>query len=247
MIEVIPLKYGPIFKQVFSQPKVFNQLASYAEKEIKKGNLMTAMLLALEALPKDMSKPDRPYVVEAKKQLFHAVFKFSDMSEIFNAKQISERFILAGDSHINHIAFSPDGKMIVTAEDNGNVNLWNANNGQLIHSLTEHEDSVSQAVFSPDSLTLATSSWNEVVYLWNVDNGKRLHKFNLNGDMLTFSPDGLTQASMRKESIFLWNIESSESIELHDDEQGINHHLAINPNGRLLAVSRKHYTLLWNL
>ncbi|MDM8559827.1 hypothetical protein [Candidatus Parabeggiatoa sp. HSG14] len=247
MIEVIPLKYGPIFKQVFSQPKVFNQLASYAEKEIKKGNLMTAMLLALEALPKDMSKPDRPYVVEAKKQLFHAVFKFSDMSEIFNAKQISERFILAGDSHINHIAFSPDGKMIVTAANSGNVRLWNASNGQLIHSLTEHEDSVSQAVFSPDSQMLATSSsW--VIHLWNVENGKQLHKFNLtSSDMLTFSPDGLTQASMRKDSIFLWNIESSESIELHDDEQGINHHLAINPNGRLLAVSRKHYTLLWNL
>ena len=27
MIEVIPLKYGPMFKRVFSQPNVFNQFA----------------------------------------------------------------------------------------------------------------------------------------------------------------------------------------------------------------------------
>jgi hypothetical protein len=27
MIEVIPLKYGPMFKRVFSQPTVFNQFA----------------------------------------------------------------------------------------------------------------------------------------------------------------------------------------------------------------------------
>ncbi len=71
------------------------------------------------------------------------------------------------------LAFSPDGKTIVTGDSNGSIHLWNMNTGTQLHTYKEaHKGGqVTGLAFSPDGHILASSGWDGTVLLWNVDTG----------------------------------------------------------------------------
>jgi hypothetical protein len=60
------------------------RLAKLAEQEILEGNATNGILLALEALPKNIYKPDKPYVVEAEIQLLNGILQLHEYYENFD-------------------------------------------------------------------------------------------------------------------------------------------------------------------
>ena len=70
--------------------------------------------------------------------------------------------------------FSPNGKRIVTAQDDGVVRVWNAGNGRLFFTLTGHKARANSAVFSPDSKRIVTASADETARVWDAGNGRLL-------------------------------------------------------------------------
>lgn len=104
------------------------------------------------------------------------------------------------------VAYSPDGKTIATGSghrDKGIVKLWDANSGELKHTLEGHLDQVTALAFSPDSKTLAsvntinTSEGENHVRLWELETGKQKQALANGGQAYTvaFSPDGKWLAS----------------------------------------------------
>jgi eukaryotic-like serine/threonine-protein kinase len=102
---------------------------------------------------------------------------------------------------VGAVAFSPDGRSILTASWGGTVRLWDAATGRLLAEPLPDAVSLSCAAFSPDGKAIVTGSWaTNTARLWDAANGRSLgpplvHSNSVNSvafsvNSVAFSPDG---------------------------------------------------------
>jgi WD40 repeat protein len=72
---------------------------------------------------------------------------------------------------ICYVAFSPDGKQIVTCSYDNTAKLWDIANGNVITTFTGHTGWVYSMAFSPDKNSIVTGSADNTARLWNVKTG----------------------------------------------------------------------------
>jgi WD40 repeat protein len=96
---------------------------------------------------------------------------------------------------VQSVAFSPDGKQIVSGSHDCTMCLWDAASGQLIRSpLKGHSNSVTSVAFSPDGKQIVSGSDDHTICLWDAASGQ-LIRSPLKGHSdwvrsVAFSPDG---------------------------------------------------------
>jgi WD40 repeat protein len=66
---------------------------------------------------------------------------------------------------VSSVAFSPDGKQVVSGSYDSTVRLWDAVTGVSLQTLEGHSDYVNSVAFSPDGQQLASRSDDKTVRL----------------------------------------------------------------------------------
>ena len=94
------------------------------------------------------------------------------------------------------VAFSPDGRRLVTAQLDGIAMIWDAATGEAVHVLRGPGKDVRGVAFSPDGWRVASNSFGETM-IWDAMTGQLIDSLKTSGDGwgVEFSPDGRMIAS----------------------------------------------------
>ena len=73
------------------------------------------------------------------------------------------------------LAFSSDGKKLLSGSDDTTINLWDLETGQVLKTFEGHTAVIRGVAFSPDGRRIASASWDRTVKLWDVESGDALY------------------------------------------------------------------------
>jgi WD40 repeat protein len=150
------------------------------------------------------------------------------------------------------VAFSPDGKTLVSGGDDQVVCLWEVSSGKCLNMFHGHTRGVYSVAFSPDGKILASGGNDQAVRLWDVSSGKLLHTLQGSANAVwsvVFSPDGKILASGSDDrTVCLWEVSSGKLLQTLSGHRHWVRSVAFSPDGRTLASGSFDQTIrLWEV
>ncbi|MDB5349323.1 MAG: repeat-containing protein [Planctomycetota bacterium] len=107
------------------------------------------------------------------------------------------------------VAFSPDGRSVLTWGMGNDARVWDADTGRLRYPALPHRDKCHDLQFSPDGRLMALASYDGSVRVRDLATGAALVELPAHPDIVytaTFSPDGeLLATACRDHTIRVWD------------------------------------------
>lgn len=109
---------------------------------------------------------------------------------------------------VRTLAFSSDGKTLVSGSDDDTLRTWNTTTGRMLRKLSGHSNDVKSVAFSRDGKIIASGSKDSSVRLWDAETGRFLptlrgHFWEIKA--VAFSPDSKTVVSADDSTILFWD------------------------------------------
>lgn len=170
--------------------------------------------------------------------------------DVASGKKLLGRLLMDA-RRLHGVAFHPDGRNVVTADDQGDLRVWDAITGALVRRLTGHVGDVFDVTYSRDGRLIASGGVDETVRLWDDATGRPLHVLRGHRSFvraLAFSPDSSRIVSGAEDnSVRIWDAESGKSVGVLRGHSGHVTDVAFSPDGRNIASSSEDGTLkLWD-
>ena len=160
-------------------------LADQAERLLERGDRMKALLVALEALPKNMNHPERPLMEQVSYALSKALYSYE-----FGLKMLPDR-TLEYSNILEEVHLSPEGTKAATISSNGGLQIWDMEKASLVKEMEGNQEPqvYTKIEFLDESHLLVLK--NDILECLNAETGEMLWKkaYTYSNDF-KISPDG---------------------------------------------------------
>lgn len=154
------------------------------------------------------SKPASPYSFEPD------ITKY--LISVYNLKTGTLKNQLVHDNELTNIEMSKSGKILVTGDQTGELNIWNLGNGTLQKTLTGHESEIQSIAISPDEKIIASTEKNGQIKIWDLISGNIKstftgHSIEYDKSVGVLIPDNNTLMSwIASRDVKMWNLQTGE-------------------------------------
>ncbi|QGJ71117.1 Hypothetical protein PBC10988_28200 [Planctomycetales bacterium 10988] len=169
---------------------------------------------------------------------------------------LAQQDLFTIDSHqadVIAVAWSPNAEQIASADEKGNVFLWQADTGEFLRRLNgpAHQFvAIRDLVWSPDSKYLTLASQGSQILLWEAETGEIALEIDAHlgsVEHLDWSPDSkrIASASWDK-TVKIWEIPSGKQLSVLDPHADDLSFVSWSTDGtRLASVGEDHETQTW--
>ena len=173
-----------------------------------------------------------------------------DTVRIWDAATGTEITHVGGQGVFESLAFSPDGKRLLTS--GSNVRVWDAATGAALVTFGNGLNGPIDAAYSPDGTRVVTVDGAKSVRIWDAATGAALAALPATGAAVSralFFPDGLHLLTTDTAGIArMWDAQSGELQRAFGDVSPNLVMVAISPDGSTLATSQSDTTVtLWDV
>ncbi len=132
---------------------------------------------------------------------------------LYNSNQ---RTFRGHTSQVRSVAWSPDGKRILSGSNDNTLKVWDAETGQELLSLKGHTAFVTSVAWSPDGKRIVSGSWDNMLKIWDVNKKREIS--SLKGHTLfvisvAWSPDGKRIVSGSADGTMkVWDAEKGQEV-----------------------------------
>ncbi len=168
---------------------------------------------------------------------------------ILTAQSTTELVVQTGNTRINDIVFTPDGKQLFVAGEQ--LKLWDVATGREIMTYKGELAGSNVLAHTSDCKYVASVSQRDTIYIWDTGSREILSKLTGHTDIYTlaFSKDGKYLVSGSWDNtIILWDIKKKKKIRRYTDSDDDIFALTFSPDGEnIVCGNRNGYIYIWNL
>jgi len=139
---------------------------------------------------------------------------------ILNAITGSQTAVLSGHTNwVNSVAFSSDGRSLVSGSDDTTAKLWDMQTGGVVKTFHGHTDWVLSVSISADCTRIASGSEDHTIHLWDIQTGECLCTIEQVDRVLhvMFSPiDPQHIISVSNNKIWKWDVNGHQIPPTYD-------------------------------
>jgi WD40 repeat protein/tRNA A-37 threonylcarbamoyl transferase component Bud32 len=161
------------------------------------------------------------------------------------------RTVFLGASEVNSVAFSPDGRRIVSGGWQGTLMVWDVATGRKALTLKGHTRRVRSVAFSLDGRRIVSGSDDGTVKVWDSASGREaltLKGHNTFVRSVAFSADGRRILSGSVDgTVKIWDAATGKDTLTLKDDAGSAKCVAFSPDGRrILSGSFDGTVKIWD-
>lgn len=133
-------------------------------------------------------------------------YKLDNSIQLLSIEGSSIGFLEGHQSKIKGLSFNPDGTILVSGDDTGNIIVWDVAQQEILQTINISNDSIEAIEFNPVEASFAVAT-NNKISLINMDNGATISMEHSNVTEISFSFNGeLLATANRQGEIRLWDI-----------------------------------------
>jgi len=175
-------------------------------------------------------------------------WEYNYLDTLFNKTQ---RTLKGHTGGVLSVAFSPDGKRLVSGSYDGGLKVWDAQTGLETRTLKGHSNVVWSVAFSPDGKRLVSASEDGTVKVWDAQTGQETRTLKGHAGAVSsvaFSPDGTRLVSGSKDfTLKVWDAQTGQETLTLRGHTGWVWSVAFSPDGKRLVSGSYDKTLkVWD-
>jgi WD40 repeat protein/serine/threonine protein kinase len=146
---------------------------------------------------------------------------------------------------VKTVAYSPDGRLLASCSGEwrepapGELMVWDAQNGELLHTFQGHVGAVNHLAFAPDGRLMASAGSDATVRLWNLARPQDpavVLKHQTQVMHVDFSPrSGLLAAGCSDQAVYIWDVSERKLLRIYREHPDNVFAVAFHPTESLIA------------